>query len=126
MIKKIFSDNTKDEIDKFRIPSKSIKEIIEIDKLITEIELISNTKERLNLKQFNKQGLIYLKSLLLQGEDFNTALITTNEYQENYIKTLQSLPISQYMFNFYLKLTDNNIEDAKELIIKNNVKGGIM
>jgi len=125
MIKKIFSDNTKDEIDKFRIPSKAIKEIIEIDNLITEIELISNTKERLNLKQFNKQSLIYLKSLLLQGEDYNTALKSASEYQENYIKTLQSLPISQDMFNFYLKLTNNNIKDAKELIIKNNVKGGI-
>ncbi|EQB4340416.1 hypothetical protein ACYJ2U_001690 [Clostridium botulinum] len=126
MIKKIFSDNTKDEIDKFRIPSKAIKEIIEIDNLIAEIELIANTKERLNLKQFNKQSLIYLKLLLLQGEDYNISLKSASEYQENYIKTLQSLPISQYMFNFYLKLTNNNIKNAKKLIMKNNVKGGIV
>ncbi|NFH40860.1 hypothetical protein [Clostridium sporogenes] len=126
MIKKIFSDNTKDEIGKFRIPSKAIKEIIEIDNLITEIELISNTKKRLNLKQFNKQSLIYLKSLLLQGEDYNTALKSASEYQENYIKTLQSLPISQDVFNAYLALTDNNIKYAKELIMINNIKGGIV
>ncbi|NCI19924.1 hypothetical protein EJM72_07650 [Clostridium botulinum] len=129
MIKNIFSDNTKEEITKFLSNSKQfdreIKGIIEIDSLITEIELISNTKERLNLKQFNEQSLIYLKSLLLQGEEYNLALESTNEYQKNYIKTLQSLPISQDMFNFYLKLTNNNIKDAKELIIKNNVKGGI-
>lgn len=105
--------------------NKEIKEIIEIDNLITEIKMISNTKERLNFKQFNKQSLIYLKSLLLQGENYNTALKSASEYQENYIKTLQSLPISQDVFNAYLASTDNNIEDAKELIIKNNVKGGI-
>ncbi|EKS4345025.1 hypothetical protein QB607_003028 [Clostridium botulinum] len=130
MIKNIFSDNTKEEITKFLSNSKQfdreIKGIIKIDSLITEIELISNTKERLNLKQFNKLSLMYLKSLLLQGEDYNAALKSASEYQENYIKTLQSLPISQDVFNVYLALTDNNIEDAKELIMINNVKGGIV
>ncbi|WP_460289947.1 hypothetical protein [Clostridium sp. CTA-6] len=130
MIKNIFSDNTKEEITKFLSNSKQfdreIKGIIKIDSLITEIELISNTKERLNLKQFNKSSLMYLKSLLLQGEDYNAALKSASEYQENYIKTLQSLPISQDVFNVYLALTDNNIEDAKELIMINNVKGGIV
>ncbi|NFF75963.1 hypothetical protein FCV38_02920 [Clostridium sporogenes] len=162
MIKKIFSDNTKDEIDKFLSNSEQFdkefktldksndtcilgidlakqedadlsclcymkcnKELIEIDQLATEIKMISN-KEQSKLKQFNKESLIYLKSLLLQGEDYNAALKSVSEYQENYIKTLRSLPISQDMFNLYLTLTDNNIEDAKELIMINNIKGGIV
>ncbi|MBD5589256.1 hypothetical protein [Clostridium botulinum] len=104
---------------------KEVKEVAEIDHLITEIKMISNKKE-LKLKQFNKSSLIYFKSLLLQGEDFNTAVISTSEFQENYIKTLQSLPISQDVFNSCLALTDNNIEDAKNLIMINNLQGGII
>lgn len=54
---------------KFNNFNKEIKEVIEIDNLITEIKMISN-KEDLKLKQFNKSSLIYLKLLLLQGEDY--------------------------------------------------------
>ncbi|AUN01557.1 TPA: hypothetical protein ACXDAY_002152 [Clostridium botulinum] len=131
MIKKIFFNNTKDKINKFLSNSNLLKynkfsqEVIEIENLITEIKMISN-KEQLNLKQFNKESLTYLKSLLLQGQDYNTALISASKYQENYIKTLQSLPISQDTFNFYLALTNNNIEDAKELIMINTLQGGII
>lgn len=99
--------------------NKFNQEFIEIDKLVTEVKMISN-KQELKLKQFNKQSLMYLKSLLLQEEDYNTALKSASEYQENYIKTLQSLPISQDVFYAYLALTDNNIEYAKELIMINN------
>ncbi|MBY6842699.1 hypothetical protein [Clostridium botulinum] len=105
--------------------NKEVKELIEIDNLITEIKMISN-KEQLKLKQFNKGSLMYLKSLLLQGEDYNAALKSASEYQKNYTKTLQSLSISQNVFNSYLTLTDNNIEYAKELIMINNIKGGIV
>ncbi|EQC1535624.1 hypothetical protein ACY1J9_001455 [Clostridium botulinum] len=105
--------------------NKEVKELIEIDNLITEIKMISN-KEQLKLKQFNKESLMYLKSLLLQGEDYNAALKSASEYQKNYTKTLQSLSISQNVFNSYLTLTDNNIEYAKELIMINNIKGGIV